>query len=68
MHEVSGQPILKFQVIGENPPKFVDMELKEFQMPKGGVGICPTCGAEIEGNRMDWTCDKCGLVLKGPIF
>ncbi len=68
MHEVSGQPILKFQVIGENPPKFVDMELKEFQMPKGGVGICPTCGAEIESNRMDWTCDKCGLVLKGPIF
>ena len=68
MHEVSGQPILKFQVIGENPPKFVDMELKEFQMPKGGVGICPTCGAEIEGNRLDWTCDKCGLVLKGPIF
>ncbi len=68
MHEVSGQPILKFQVIGEEPARYVDMELKTFQMPKGGVGICPKCGAEIVGNHMDWKCEKCGLELKGPIF
>ncbi|MDD2414687.1 MAG: hypothetical protein PHI94_05895 [Eubacteriaceae bacterium] len=62
------EPILKFKKIQDGPDEFIEMQLTEFQWPKGGSGICPVCGAKMIGIGKDWTCEKCGLKLNGPIF
>ncbi|MCH4072998.1 hypothetical protein [Pseudoramibacter sp.] len=62
------KPILKFKIIQDGPDEFVDMEVKDFQFKKGGTGICPKCGGETKAVGHDWTCEKCGLRLNGPIF
>lgn len=48
--------------------EMVEMELTEYTYPKSGTGICPQCGGKMNGVGLDWTCEECELVLKGPIF
>ena len=69
MHEPD--PILKFEIKnGDNVGKFIDMKLTEFTWPKGGTGICPYCGAPVDGTGRDWLCtnEECGAAFYGPIF
>ncbi len=48
--------------------EMVEMELTEYTYPKSGTGICPQCGGKMNGVGLDWTCEGCDLVLKGPVF
>lgn len=48
--------------------EMVEMELTEYSYPKSGTGICPQCGGKMNGHGLDWTCEECDLVLKGPVF
>lgn len=69
---LGNDPILKFQKVtdGEVTEECVEMKLKEFQWPKGGLGLCPVCGCDVQGQGKEWKCqnEDCGLELKGPIF
>lgn len=64
------KPILKFKKVQDGPDEFIEMDVSEFQWPKGGVGTCPVCGAKMIGTGKDWVCqnESCGLKLNGPIF
>jgi len=74
MEEMYGKdPILKFFKEDENGKVLndvVEMKLKEFSWPKGGIGVCPACGAEMIGKQKNWECqnEECGLKLNGPIM
>lgn len=63
-------PILKFQKVQDGPVEFIEIKLSEFQWPKGGVGTCPICGAQVIGEGKDWVCqgEECGAKFFGPIF
>jgi tRNA(Ile2) C34 agmatinyltransferase TiaS len=46
----------------------MEMELTDYTYPKSGTGICPQCGGKMTGVGLDWTCEGCDLLLKGPVF
>lgn len=66
---MDAKPILKFKVVKDDDSvEIVDMDLKSYEWPGNGIGICPKCGADMVGKRNEWVCDKCGLKLEGPIM